>query len=223
MIIGILGAETYFGRITGKYRVVDALSTLAFDYPPRASYFRGELEQFLLLANDEKLDIASVQGSYAGAMGGGQFMPSSYRAYAVDGDGDGRRDLWGSWDDVIASVANYLAKHGWRAGEPVVVPASLWFPKADGLVAGKLSPDSTVKALRDRGLEFETTQGDKAPALFIRVDGETGPELRAGFHNFGVITRYNRSILYALAVNDLGRRIESLLPPPDAPPAAAAP
>ncbi len=223
VIIGILGAETYFGRITGKYRVVDALSTLAFDYPPRASYFRGELEQFLLLANDEKLDIASVQGSYAGAMGGGQFMPSSYRAYAVDGDGDGRRDLWGSWDDVIASVANYLAKHGWRAGEPVVVPASLWFPKADGLVAGKLSPDSTVKALRDRGLEFDTTQGDKAPALFIRVDGETGPELRAGFHNFGVITRYNRSILYALAVNDLGRRIESLLPPPDAPPAAAAP
>jgi len=223
VIIGILGAETYFGRITGKYRVVDALSTLAFDYPPRASYFRGELEQFLLLANDEKLDIASVQGSYAGAMGGGQFMPSSYRAYAVDGDGDGRRDLWGSWDDVIASIANYLAKHGWRAGEPVVVPANLWFPKADGLVAGKLAPDSTVKALRDRGLEFDTTQGDKAPALFIRVDGETGPELRAGFHNFGVITRYNRSILYALAVNDLGRRIESMLPPPDAPPAAATP
>jgi len=213
VIIGILGAETYFGRITGKFRVVDALSTLAFDYPPRATYFRAELEQFLLLANEEKLDIASVQGSYAGAMGGGQFMPSSYRAYAVDGDGDGRRDLWTSWDDVIASIANYLAKHGWRAGEPVVVPASLWFPKADGLVAGKLSPDSTVKALHDRGLAFDTTQGDKAPALFIRVDGETGPELRAGFHNFGVITRYNRSILYALAVNDLGRRIESLLPP----------
>jgi membrane-bound lytic murein transglycosylase B len=148
-------------------------------------------------------------------------MPSSYRAYAVDGDGDDRRDLWGSWDDVIASIANYLAKHGWRAGEPVVVPASLWFPKVDGLVAGKLAPDSTVKALRDRGLAFDTTQGDKAPALFIRVDGETEPELRAGFHNFGVITRYNRSILYALAVNDLGLRIESLLPP--AAPAAAAP
>ena len=103
---------------------------------------------------------------------------------------------------------------------PVVVPASLWFPKADGLVAGKLSPDSTVKALHDRGLAFDTTQGDKAPALFIRVDGETGPEMRAGFHNFGVITRYNRSVLYALAVNDLGRRIESLLPPA-VPPAAA--
>jgi membrane-bound lytic murein transglycosylase B len=121
---------------------------------------------------------------------------------------------------VIASVANYLADHGWRANEPVVVPASLWFPKADGLVAGKLAPDSTVKALRDRGLAFETTQGATAPALFIQVDGDGGPELHAGFHNFGVITRYNRSVLYALAVNDLGRRIESMLPP-EAPAVAA--
>ena len=213
-IIGILGAETFFGRITGKFRVVDALSTLAFDYPPRSKYFRAELEQFLLLARDEKLDVATVQGSYAGAMGAAQFMPRSYRAYAVDGDGDGKKDLWGSWRDVLASIANYLDEHGWRAGEPVVAPASLWFPVADGLVAGKLAPDTTVKALRDRGLSFETTLADKAPAVFIRVDGDTGPELRAGFHNFGVITRYNRSILYALAVNDLGRRIESQLPPP---------
>jgi peptidoglycan lytic transglycosylase B len=220
VIVGILGAETYFGRITGKYRVVDALSTLAFDYPPRASYFRAELEQFLLLAREENIDTKVVQGSYAGAMGNAQFMPRSYRSWAVDGDGDGRRDLWGSWPDVIASVANYLADHAWRAGEPVVVSASLWFPRADGLVAGKLAPDSTVKALRDRGLAFDTTQGDKSPALFIKVDGDDGPELRAGFHNFGVITRYNRSILYALAVNDLGRRIESLLPP-EAPEAAA--
>jgi peptidoglycan lytic transglycosylase B len=213
-IIGILGAETYFGRITGKFRVVDALSTLAFDYPPRSKYFRAELEQFLLLARDEKFDVATVQGSYAGAMGAAQFMPRSYRAYAVDGDGDGKKDLWGSWRDVLASIANYLDEHGWRTGEPVVAPASLWFPVAAGLVPGALAPDTTVKALRDRGLSFETTLGDKAPAVFIRVDGDTGPELRAGFHNFGVITRYNRSILYALAVNDLGRRIESQLPPP---------
>jgi membrane-bound lytic murein transglycosylase B len=196
VIVGILGAETYFGRITGRYRVIDALATLAFDYPPRSSYFRAELEQFLLLAREEQVDIATVQGSYA-----------------VDGDGDDKRDLWGSWDDVIASVANYLEKHGWRAGEPVVAPAALWFPVAAGLVPGPLAPDTTVKALRDRGLSFETTLPDKAPALFIRVDGDGGPELRAGFHNFGVITRYNRSILYGLAVNDLGRRIESLVPP----------
>ncbi len=213
-IIGILGAETFFGRITGKFRVVDALATLAFDYPKRATYFRAELEQFLLLARDQNFDVATVLGSYAGAMGAAQFMPRSYRAYAVDGDDDGKTDLWGSWRDVIASVANYLAEHGWRAGEAVVAPAGLWFPAASGLVAGALAPDTTVKALRDRGLSFETTLGDKAPAVFIRVDGDAGPELRAGFHNFGVITRYNRSILYALAVNDLGRRIESQLPPP---------
>jgi membrane-bound lytic murein transglycosylase B len=222
VIVGILGAETFFGRITGRFRVVDALSTLAFDYPPRAAYFRAELEQFLLLAREEGIDTRVVQGSYAGAMGNGQFMPRSYRAWAVDGDGDGKRDLWGSWPDVLASIANYLADHGWRTGEPVVVPANLWFAKADGLSSGKLAPDSTVKSLRDQGLVFETALPDKAPALFIRVDGDAGPELRAGFHNFGVITRYNRSVLYALAVNDLGRRIESLLPPAAAVPDAAA-
>jgi len=213
IIVGILGVETFFGRITGRFRVVDALATLAFDYPPRSGYFRDELEQFLLLAREDQVDIGTALGSYAGAMGSPQFMPRSYRAFAVDGDGDSRRDLWGSWDDVIASVANYLAKHGWRAGEPVAAPASLWFPQADGLVAGSLSADSTVKALRDRGLSFETSLDGRAPALFIRVAGSAGPELRAGFHNFGVITRYNRSVLYALAVHDLGSRIEALLPP----------
>jgi len=126
VIVGIIGCETFFGRITGKYRVVDALSTLAFDYPPRASYFRAELEQFLLLAREEGFDTKVVLGSYAGAMGNGQFMPRSYRTWAMDGDGDGKRDLWGSWPDVIASVANYLADHGWRAGEPVVAPARLF-------------------------------------------------------------------------------------------------
>jgi membrane-bound lytic murein transglycosylase B len=219
-IVGIIGAETFFGRITGKFRVLDALATLAFDYPPRAKYFLAELEQYLLLVREEGFDTKTVLGSYAGAMGNGQFMPRSYREWAVDGDGDGKRDLWGSWPDVIASVANYLADHGWRTGEPVAAPASLWFPGGDGLVAGKLAPDSTVKSLRDRGLAFETTQGATAPALYIKVDGEDAPELRAGFHNFGVITRYNRSVLYALAIEDLGRRIESLLPPAGA---AAAP
>jgi membrane-bound lytic murein transglycosylase B len=213
VIVGILGVETYFGRITGKDRVLDALATLAFDYPPRSKYFRAELEQYLLLAREEQFDTETLLGSYAGAMGRAQFMPRSYRTWAVDGDGDGKRDLWGSWPDVIASVANYLADHGWRAGEPVAAQASLWFPDDRGLAAGKLAPDATVKSLRDRGLAFETDQAANAPALFIKVDGVDGPELRAGFHNFGVITRYNRSVLYALAVEDLGRRIESLLPP----------
>ena len=212
-IVGILGVETFFGRITGRFRVVDALATLAFDYPPRSKYFRDELEQFLLLAREDQVDIATALGSYAGAMGSPQFMPRSYRAFAVDGDGDARRDLWGSWDDVIASVANYLVKHGWRAGEPVAAPASLWFPHVDSLVAGGLEPDTTVKSLRDRGLSFDTSLDSKAPAFFISVAGDSGAELRAGFHNCGVITRYNRSVMYALAVHDLGSRIESLLPP----------
>ncbi len=211
VIVGILGVETYFGRITGKDRVLDALATLAFDYPPRGAYFRRELEEFLLLAREEQFDVATVQGSYAGAMGRAQFMPSSYRAYTVDGDGDDRRDLWGSWGDVIASIANYLARHGWRAGEPIVADAGLWFPVVSGITPGALAPDTTVKTLRDRGLRFDTTQDGKAAALFIRIDGESGPEYRAGFHNFGVITKYNRSVLYALAVDDLGRRIQSLV------------
>lgn len=213
VVVGILGVETFFGRITGRFRVVDALATLAFDYPPRGKYFRDELEQFLLLAREDQVDVGTALGSYAGAMGSPQFMPRSYRTYAVDGDGDSRRDLWGSWDDVIASVANYLAKHGWHAGEPVAAPASLWFPRADSLVAGSLAPDTTVKSLRDRGLSFDTSLDGKAPAFFISVAGDQGPELRAGFHNCGVITRYNRSVMYALAVRDLGSRIEALLPP----------
>ena len=213
VIVGILGVETFFGRITGKFRVTDALATLAFDFPQRGKYFREELEQFLLLAREDQVDPGVALGSYAGAMGSPQFMPSSYRAYAVDGDGDSRRDLWGSWGDVIASVANYLAKHGWRAGEPVAAAASLWFPHVDGLVAGSLTPNTTVKSLRDRGLSFETSLDGMAPAFLISVDGDQGPEFRAGFHNCGVITRYNHSVMYALAVHDLGSRIEALLPP----------
>ena len=211
-IVGILGVETFYGRITGRYRVLDALATLAFDYPPRAPYFRGELEEFLLLARENQIDTAAVLGSYAGAMGRAQFMPRSYRAYAQDGDGDGRRDLWGSWDDVIASVAHYLAKHGWRKGEPVLAQAGPWFPRLDGIATGALAPDTTVKALRDRGLAFVAPPGETAPAVAIRVDGTAGREYFVGFHNFGVVTRYNRSILYALATEDLGAAVEARLP-----------
>jgi len=211
VVVGILGVETFYGRITGKIRVIDALSTLAFDYPPRSSYFRAELEQFLLLTREERVDPLVVTGSYAGAMGYPQFMPRSYRAYALDGDGDGHRDLWSSTDDVIASVANYLSDHKWRAGEPIVAPAELAFPDAADLVAGSIVTDETVESLRAKGVEFDTVLDGDAPALFIDVAGNEGPELRVGFNNFAVIMTYNRSVLYALAVNDLGEAIEKRL------------
>lgn len=213
VIVGIVGVETFFGRITGTFRVLDALATLAFDYPPRSTYFRAELEQFLLLAREGSVDPLAVKGSYAGAMGAPQFMPRSYRAYAVDAGADGVRDLWGSWDDVIGSVANYLQRHGWQAGEPVTVPAELWYPGVEGLVAGRLDTPQTVAQLRDKGLFFDTPLAEDAPAVFIGVRAEQGPETRIGFRNFSAITKYNRSVLYALAVHDLGSRIEARLPP----------
>jgi hypothetical protein len=145
-----------YGENTGRHRVIDALATLAFDYPPRSPFFRGELEQFLLMSREESLDPLAPTGSYAGAMGVPQFMPSTFRAYAVDGDGDGRRNLWASWGDVFASVANYLLKHGWRSGEPVMAPADASDADLAGLELGKLALSETVGSLRARGVRFET-------------------------------------------------------------------
>ncbi len=216
IVVGIIGVETFYGRITGSFSVLDALATLAFDHPPRSPFFRSQLEHFLLLSREESIDPFAVKGSYAGAMGAPQFMPGSYRVYAVDGDGDGRRDLWGSWDDVLASVANYLVEHGWRGGEPVVVAADLDYPGVEGLVANRLALEKTVGSLRALGVRFETALPDDAPAMFVDVAGDGGPELRVGFANFYAITRYNRSVMYALAVNDLGTSIAARLPPGDA-------
>jgi len=178
VIVGILGVETRFGGITGRHRVLDALVTLGFDYPPRSEYFLGELGQFLALVRDEGVSPLESLGSYAGAMGFGQFMPRSYRIYAVDGNGDGRRDLFADWDDAISSVANYLLQHGWRRGEPILAEAK---PPL-----GKYGDSST---------------------LDIEVMGAAGPIQLTGLHNFTVIMRYNRSLLYALAVEELGRTI----------------
>lgn len=204
--VGILGVETSFGEITGRFRVIDALSTLAFDYPPRSPYFRGELEQFLLLVREEDVDPLTALGSYAGAMGAPQFMPTSYRKWAVDADQDGKRNLWGSWDDVVGSIANYLKDHGWRAGEPVTVPATL---KSDDLSQfdRTLALNETIQSLRDKGAEFEIDLPASSPAMLIVGEGRNGPEYRIGFNNFFVITRYNRSPMYAMAVYDLGQSI----------------
>jgi membrane-bound lytic murein transglycosylase B len=214
VLLAIVGVETFYGEKTGTYRVIDALSTLAFDYPPRSRFFRGELEQYLVLAREESLDPLAPLGSYAGAMGIPQFMPSSFRRFAVDGDADGRRDLWGDWSDVFASVANYLKLNGWRPGEPVMTVADVSGANLDGLSTDKLVLGETVRSLQDRGVKFTTDLGPDAPAVLIALVGADGPEYRVGFSNYYAITRYNHSELYASAVNDLAEAIAASTTPP---------
>lgn len=210
VVVGILGVETSFGRITGRYKVLDALVTLGFDYPPRGEFFLTELQEFLLLSREEKVDPASVLGSYAGAMGAAQFISSSYRKWSVDGDGDGHRDLWHSWDDVIGSVANYLHENGWVDGQPVVVTATLRDADMSKFDI-KLALNETVQSLRDKGVRFESDLPPDAPAMLIVGQGKDGPLYRVGFNNFYAITRYNRSPMYAMAVHDLGEAIQNFM------------
>ena len=217
VLLAIVGVETAYGENTGKHRVLDALSTLAFDYPPRSEFFRGELEQYLLMTREESLDPLAPLGSYAGAMGIPQFMPSSFNRWAVDGDGDGHRDLWSDWADVFASVANYLTAHGWRAGEPVMARADAADARLEGLPGDELALSETVKSLQDRGVRFTTTLPPDAPAVLVPLIVADGIEYRVGFTNFYAITRYNRSLLYASAVNDLAEAIAAANAPPTGP------
>jgi membrane-bound lytic murein transglycosylase B len=210
-VVGILGVETSFGRITGRYRVLDALATLAFDFPPRAPFFRDELEQFLILTREEAVDPRAALGSYAGAMGAPQFISSSYRKYAVDADGDGQRNLWSSWSDVVGSVANYLEAFGWRRGEPVLAAATLEDEDLSRFDVSKLELNETVGSLKDKKVRFETRLPDDAPAMLIVAQGKQGPVYRVGFNNFFVITRYNRSTMYAMAVHDLGSAVQNFM------------
>lgn len=206
-VVAIIGVETRYGRVSGSYRVLDALSTLAFDYPPRAEFFRSELTQFLLLTREEGLDPAALKGSYAGAMGYGQFIPSSYREYAVDFDADGHRDIWTNPADAIGSVANYFARHGWIAGGPVAVQAGLQQgTRAADIANDSLELDYTVSGLRDLGVRVDGPPGVDAAELFV-VDATDGEEYWVGLNNFYVITRYNRSRMYALAVHQLAQLI----------------
>ena len=209
MLVGIIGVETYFGRITGSFRVLDALATLAFSYPPRAKFFRRELEQYLLLAREEGMQPTEATGSYAGAMGRPQFMPSSYRAYAVDATGDGKRDIWNDWTDVAGSIANYFLEHGWKSGEDVAARASLgngWqgpVPQPENT----LKPSDTVASLSRKGVMFVTDLPGDSKGELLTYEGADGLEHWVGFHNFFVITRYNRNVMYALAVHQLGQEI----------------
>jgi len=206
-IVAIIGVETFYGRITGTWRVLDALATLGFDYPPRANFFRSELEQFLLLMHDEKIDPLTALGSYAGAMGAPQFIPSSYRRLAVDGNADGVRNLFSDWDDVLASVANYFKNNGWRRGGPVLAEATANDALFAGLDPRNLKLEETVASLRGKGVRFDTDLTGAAPAILLPAELADGPQVRVGFGNFQVITRYNRSIRYAMAVHDLATAI----------------
>jgi membrane-bound lytic murein transglycosylase B len=210
MIVAIIGVETFYGRITGSYRVIDALSTLAFDYPKRSRFFTSELENFLILAWQSGKDPLALKGSYAGAMGFGQFMPSSYRSYAVDFDGDGVKDIWDNPADAISSVANYFRAHGWQPGEDVVIPAEAKAPEDDVFEQG-LKPTRTVAELVAQGIAPTQSLYTDELATPLRFEGKAGPEYWMGLHNFYVITRYNHSSMYALAAWQLSQAIADRL------------
>ena len=209
ILVGIIGVETYYGRITGGYRVIDALSTLAFDYPKRSPFFTRELEEYLLIAKEEKMDPFDATGSYAGAMGSPQFMPSSYRAYAVDSDNDGKRDIWNNWSDVIGSVANYFIEHGWQRGNEVIVPANYDESSSKIEIKNGLKATETVSSLSFQGVSFTTNMDGNHPAELLKLEQENASNYWVGMHNFFVITKYNHSIMYGLAVHQLGQAIAS--------------
>jgi len=208
IIVAIIGIETRYGRHAGTYRVIDALTTLGFDYEPRASFFVSELEQFLLLAREQKQDPLSLTGSYAGAMGYGQFIPSSYRAYAKDFDGDGIADIWNNPVDAIGSVANYFLKHKWREGEIVFSRAHVT-PEYDAAILNeRVRPHFTLAEVAKKGFSpvNQSLSGDEK-VVPLMYQGKYGKEFWFGFDNFYVITRYNRSQLYAMAAWQLSEEL----------------
>lgn len=207
IIVAIIGVETRYGRHKGGYRVMDSLSTLAFAYPKRSKFFRSELEHYLLLAREEKLNPMEIKGSYAGAMGKSQFISSSYRHYAVDFDGDGKRDLWNNNADAIGSVANYFKRHKWQTGGDVAAPAIVGSNHIQTLVKKGYKPHSTVTELRQRGVTAKRKVDPEALGALLELKQLAGREYWLALNNFYVITRYNHSPLYAMAVHQLGQAI----------------
>jgi len=211
IIVAIIGVETFYGRNTGRWRVIDALTTLAFDYPPRAPFFRGELENYLLFARDAELDVFSVHGSYAGAIGIPQFMPTSYLRFAVDFDGDGAIDLRANATDAVGSVANFLSRHGWRPGEAVQRRARIVGEGYEALIVDYPVPKHTLEELASAGVR---PRGPALPtdtrAALLRLQTPDRPaDYRIALQNLYVLTRYNRSVFYALSVADLAEQLRS--------------
>ena len=205
-IVAILGVETDYRRLTGPYRALDALTTLTFDYPSRKRYFGHELEKFLVLAHRDGMDPLTVKGSYAGAMGPMQFMPSAYLRYAVSTN-EQPPNLFTDWDDIFASVANYLHAHGWQAGGPVVAHVKIEPGAAFHVNPDDLALDRTIGGLAKQGVAVESASPADTPVALLLAADQTGPTYRAGFHNFQVILSYNHSALYAMAVNALATAI----------------
>lgn len=207
IIVAILGVETFYGKNTGRYRVIDALSTLGFDYPKRSSFFLSELEHFLLLCRDQQIDPLIPTGSYAGAMGMPQFMPSSYRTYAADFDGDLHSDIWQNPADVIASVANYFVKHHWQPGQDIAFEVNATGESYKSALGGDLKPDLTVSELKSLKIEVPKHLNSGIKAKLLAFEEEQGNDLWLALDNFYVITRYNHSPLYAMAVYQLSQAI----------------
>jgi membrane-bound lytic murein transglycosylase B len=210
IITAILGVETRYGSHQGSYRVMDSLVTLAFNYPPRASFFKEELEQYLLLTREEGMDPLTVTGSYAGAMGQTQFISSSYRHYAIDFDGDGKRDLWNDNADAIGSIANYFKAHGWERGGEVAVAATVSGERYPALIAKGLKPSVNIAEMKRLGVKPAGTLADNQLAALIELAEKDANEYWLGLQNFYAITRYNHSPLYAMAVFQLSEEIRAL-------------
>ncbi len=213
IITAIIGVETFYGRFKGTYRVADALYTLGFEYPPRATFFRQQFAEFLLMARDEGIDPLTMKGSYAGAMGQPQFIPSSFRAYAVDFDGDGKRDLWNNVDDIIGSVANYFARHHWQKGGAIAMRVNVSGKKHESLLDAGIKPSHTPATLKSSGVSIPSSLDKDSLFSLIRFKQKNSEEYWIGYDNFYVITRYNHSPLYAMAVYQLSEAIRTTLKP----------
>ncbi|MBL4796182.1 MAG: lytic murein transglycosylase B [Oleispira sp.] len=207
IIASIIGVETFYGQRQGNYRVLDSLSTLAFDYPKRSLFWR-ELKEFFVMSQEQGVEPRDIKGSYAGAMGYGQFIPSSYRHYAIDYDGDGKKDLWTNKADAIGSVANYFKRHGWKKDQAVTQRVRVSGNDYQDAVNDRLKPKWKVSELKALGITPTKAVDDDASASLIKLMGVNGAEFWLGNHNFYVITRYNHSRMYAMAVYQLSLAIK---------------